>query len=196
MVHLLVDDPKACFNITAKKRCQTGLEEAHVPAWQMSRASSYVPSKLISVWNDWFKLMSLVSVLSPEWLTRSDAFINSMKAMSNDSFCSPYFSCSWWRELMLIRERPDLKPHCDSGYPVSQLLRITGVNTLLTTLSSNISSTTVKVTSAAFIYLLTYFYSVTCSHKALLLLLSLDKAGRTGDPARHHWHTDILLYAV
>ncbi|XP_071499232.1 EGF-like repeat and discoidin I-like domain-containing protein 3 [Diadema antillarum] len=66
---------------------------------------------------------------SPLRLTRSKAFVRSVKAMYSGFCCSRHLSCSWRSEkIMSSVDRPALKPHCDSGYTRERAVR--GVQTL------------------------------------------------------------------
>ena len=76
------------------------------------------------VWNDSIILSSFGGhpILCNSWnrpflLTRSNAFVRSIKAMYKGMFCSLHFSCSCLTEkIMSTVDLCDLNPHWDSGY--------------------------------------------------------------------------------
>ena len=58
---------------------------------------------------------TLSRILSrPSLLTRSKAYVRSVKAIYNDIFCSLHFSCSCFSEIMSMADISALKLHCDS----------------------------------------------------------------------------------
>ena len=115
-----------CMEKKITKRVGAGKQPCFTPLLT-GKASEVTPLKqtvlCISSWKEVTMLCSLGGqpifcrrLKSPLLLTRSKAFVRSMKAMYSVCCCSLHFSRSWCIEKIISTvDLPALKSHCDSG---------------------------------------------------------------------------------
>ena len=125
--------PKACLKKGAKKiwRFQRVGARTHpsLTPLRMSRGLEELPLNctvpFMFVWKDSMMLCDFggQSIFGKIWkrpslLTRSNAFVGSMKAIYRGICCFLHFSCSWRRQktMSIVDLPPPARmPHCDSG---------------------------------------------------------------------------------
>ena len=121
--------PKACLKSRAKKIPKSVGARTYpcLTPLRMSKGLEELPLNctvpFMSVWKDSIMLCNFGGqpIFGRIWkrsslLTRSNAFVRSMKAIYRGICCSLHFSWSWRREkTMSIVDLPARKPHCDSG---------------------------------------------------------------------------------
>ena len=121
--------PKACLKSRAKKIPKRVGARTHpcLTLLRMSKGLEELPlnctDPFMFVWKDSIMLYDFDGQpifgriwKRPSLLTRSNAFVRSMKAIYMGICCSLHFSWGWRREkTMSIVDLPARKPHCDSG---------------------------------------------------------------------------------